>query len=321
MSQPEVVVVGGGPAGLGAAVLAARCGARVVLVDECLVPGGQLRYRSGPVRAAPGLPPEPPAVLADRLVVDAIAAGVDIVSNAVIWAVFADGALALSNDGRPSLLRPAVVVVATGSTDLPLPFAGGSLPGVFSARAVLIAVNMWRVRPGRRWALVGGGPERDEVAAAIAEAGGVVAATADPATGDAVAAAGGSGVETVVINGRRIPIDCVAVTAGRQSDAALAVMAGCAMRADSEGRGFVPVVDAFGRSTNARLVIAGDAAGICSPEVVLAEGRVAGVAAAAAVGLATGDQLRGALDRESGVLAERLAARSNPVASFVQSYR
>ena len=42
MTQTEVAIVGGGPAGLAAAIEARRCGAQVTLIDENLRPGGQL---------------------------------------------------------------------------------------------------------------------------------------------------------------------------------------------------------------------------------------------------------------------------------------
>ena len=320
MSGPLVAVVGGGPAGLSAAAAAARTGARVRLFDEGLAPGGQLRYRSGSVQAAVDGDWEPPTAMAVRLEAEAVAAGAVVSARAVVWSLFDDGSIAVATDGNPLLLQPAVVVVATGSTDLPFPFPGGSLPGVFSARAVLLAINTWRIRPGRRWAMVGEGPERDEVEEAITRAGGEVTARAEPAAGDTIAAEGSVGIEAVVVNGRRIAVDCIAVAAGRQPDAALAAMAGCALGPGPDGD-LVPVVDAFGRSTAGRVFVAGDAAGICSPAVAMAEGRLAGLAAAAAIGCATDDQLRDALERERGVLADRRAVRSDREPTYVQPYR
>ena len=41
-SNYDVIVVGAGPAGLGAAIEARRCGASVLLLDENSRPGGQL---------------------------------------------------------------------------------------------------------------------------------------------------------------------------------------------------------------------------------------------------------------------------------------
>jgi len=321
VSEPEVVVIGGGPAGLSAAVAAAEAGATVALFDEGRLPGGELRYRRSPVRPGPDEPPERPDALADRLVAWAAEANVVVSAGAVVWSLFGDGSLGVSIDGASRLVRPGTVVVATGSTDLPLPFPGGSLPGVFSGRAVLIAINAWGVLPGRRWALVGGGPERDDIAEAIALAGGAVVIRADPAAGDAIAAAGPGGIERAVVNGQPTAVDCIAVTVGRQPDAALAIMAGCALGSNSSGGPLLPVVDAVGRSSVPRIFVVGDAAGICSPEVAMAEGRLAGLAAALELGRASESALDRALAREGPLLAERIAARQHRAAAYLQPYR
>ena len=42
MENREIVIIGAGPAGLSAAIEAARTGAQVLLVDENSKPGGQL---------------------------------------------------------------------------------------------------------------------------------------------------------------------------------------------------------------------------------------------------------------------------------------
>jgi len=73
---PSVVVVGAGPAGLVAATEAATAGASVTVLDERAEPGGQLRYRVQPVTSGIGSDAERPDRLADRLLDDALAAGV-----------------------------------------------------------------------------------------------------------------------------------------------------------------------------------------------------------------------------------------------------
>src|ERR1051326_8855329 len=51
MKSAEVVIVGAGPAGMAAAVRASECGARVIVVDDNPVEGGQI-WRGGEARAA-----------------------------------------------------------------------------------------------------------------------------------------------------------------------------------------------------------------------------------------------------------------------------
>lgn len=323
-----IAVVGAGPAGLAAAIAAAGRGCPVALYDENPAPGGQLLYRR-PDRLAAiadwpiANPPSATAIaaLAPQLAERATAAGVELFANATVWAIFDDGSLGVEVSGQATLVRPSVTVLAAGSTDLPLPFPGGSLPGVFAGRAVLIAVNRWDVLPGCRWALVGGGPERDEVSETIVAAGGAVVATVDPGAGDAVAAFGRNGVRFVEVNGEEVAADCVAVVAGRQPDATLATMAGCELGVEPETGRLVPVVDAFGRTSRPGLLASGDLCGIGSPAEMLAEGRVVGLAAAALLGRATEDELRRAAAEAKSVLARRHESRRAVSAACAQPVR
>lgn len=47
MLKPDLLIVGAGPAGMSAAIVAARAGLKVVVVDEQPTPGGAVLLRSG----------------------------------------------------------------------------------------------------------------------------------------------------------------------------------------------------------------------------------------------------------------------------------
>src|SRR4051812_49691213 len=82
--QVDVAVVGGGPAGMTAALAAARAGATVALIDEYAAPGGQIwrrRYDEVGVAAPPSLPSKA-AALCEELV----ASSVEVLSGASVWA-------------------------------------------------------------------------------------------------------------------------------------------------------------------------------------------------------------------------------------------
>lgn len=166
-----VVIVGAGPAGLAAATEAAIAGACVIVLDEREQPGGQLRHRVQPVTVAAESPAERPDRLAERLVDAALAAGVRIRTNVGVAGCFAGLELLVIEEGGTSREVADAVIVATGSTDLPYPFAGATYPGVFSARGLQILLNMHRVRPGRRFAIVGGGADAEELAVDVMLAG------------------------------------------------------------------------------------------------------------------------------------------------------
>jgi NADPH-dependent 2,4-dienoyl-CoA reductase/sulfur reductase-like enzyme len=177
---PDVLVVGGGPAGMSAALAASGAGCRVRVVDGAQQLGGQY-YRHLPramSAAAPGRlhhdfgPGE-------RLL--AAVAGSPLVEVSTGTSVFA----ARLVDGRPELhlvrsgggtevVAPECVVLATGAYDRSLPFPGWDLPGVMTPGAAQALLKGQYVLAGRRVVVGGTGPFLLPVAAGLAEAGAVV---------------------------------------------------------------------------------------------------------------------------------------------------
>jgi NADPH-dependent 2,4-dienoyl-CoA reductase/sulfur reductase-like enzyme len=305
----DVAVVGGGPAGLSAAGAAARAGARVALFDENRTLGGQLRYR---------LDPSPD--LAKTLIAEAAAANVELRPAAVVWGLFAGGVLAIAEPDNGYQVRADQIVLATGSTDRPFPFSGGTLPGVITARGVQILLHVHRVLPGRMAAVIGPGSEADEVARDLETAGGQVVVRIDAERdGRGLAAEGDRGVEHITVAGKRYDVDLIVVAVGRQPDAALALMAECDAGYAAALGGFVPLRDADLRCSVPGIIVAGDAGGVCDAETAIAEGRFAGASAAAALGLLAEDRLAAAREIYLKTASERVATVASLVAAPVRA--
>ena len=157
----DVLVVGAGPAGLAAAAVAARSGARVVLVDEQPELGGSLLSgRDETVDGAPAL--DWVARVAAEL---AAAPEVVVLSRTTAFGDYDDNyvlAVQHRTDHLPDPapqgvsrqrvwhIRTRQVVLATGAHERPLVFAGNDRPGVVLASAVRSYLNRYAVAAGSR---------------------------------------------------------------------------------------------------------------------------------------------------------------------------
>jgi sarcosine oxidase subunit alpha len=166
----DVLVVGGGPAGLAAATRAAELGADVVLADEGPEPGGHLLERGSTERAR-------------ALAAGAREAGVELISPGTALGFF-DGLVAIWERDTLHQVRAARHVIATGTIEQPLVFAGNDLPGVMLSRGARRLLALYALAPGRRAVVATAGEEGLEAAVALLDAGVEVAAVADLRPGE-----------------------------------------------------------------------------------------------------------------------------------------
>jgi NADPH-dependent 2,4-dienoyl-CoA reductase/sulfur reductase-like enzyme len=153
------VVVGGGPAGLAAALTARRSGVQVLLVDENSELGGQY-YRQMP---ATFRPPEPSRLGKEgleghRLIEEVRALGVELRLDSVVWGIFDQRVVALATREETERIDAQTLILAPGAYDRPVPFPGWTLPGVITAGGAQNLMKGYGVLPGRRALIVGSGP-------------------------------------------------------------------------------------------------------------------------------------------------------------------
>jgi len=195
----SVAIIGGGPAGLAAALAALDGGASVILIDSARDLGGQY-WRSMPRsrRAADEarLHHGWSRFVAARDRVESSDA-CEVLTGAQVWSIEPAGQavgqigpaprseqsgvainLAIGPaDGLGQTMRrltPDAVVLATGAHDRTLPFPGWELPGVFTGGAAQALAKSERVRVGDRVVVAGAGPFLLPVASSIVSAGGGV---------------------------------------------------------------------------------------------------------------------------------------------------
>lgn len=156
----ECLIIGGGPAGLSAAIELGNAGVRTLIVDDKHRLGGKLVLQTHKFFGS----------------IDACYAGtrgIDIAEkleqevrdfeNVQVWldttalAVFSDRKVGLLRAGHYVLVRPQIVLVATGAREKSLAFRGNTLPGVYGAGAFQTLVNRDMVKSADRLFIVGGG--------------------------------------------------------------------------------------------------------------------------------------------------------------------
>jgi thioredoxin reductase len=196
----QLAVVGAGPAGLAAAIAAAKAGIEVLLVDENPVAqalmGLDVPLHFGG-RMNPAVQNKPRMV--ERIVetnpglAEAFELGIDVQLGVYAWGAFAKGpslrsiakpVLGLADEERSWLVSFDRLILATGARDLGMSFAGWEKPGVMGAQAALSLIERYRAFDGRRLLVLGSGALGMRVAGAALEQGlevaGVVDVVPDP---------------------------------------------------------------------------------------------------------------------------------------------
>jgi sarcosine oxidase, subunit alpha len=174
----EVLVIGGGRAGITAALDAAQTGGRVILVDEQAELGGRLLsagwndWLAGSIATLESAPDV-------RVLTRATAFG-HYDQNLVLIAQ------RVENGGRLWQVRAKRVVLATGAHERPLIFANNDRPGIMLAGAARTYVNRYGVAPGKRAVIFTNNDSTDVVAADLKRAGVTIEAVVDIRAGEAV---------------------------------------------------------------------------------------------------------------------------------------
>jgi sarcosine oxidase subunit alpha len=184
----DVLVIGGGPTGLMAALTAARAGARVILCDEDFAFGGRLLSETFEIDGMPG------AAWADSLVAElATYPDVTLMRRTTVFGVYDSGtygALERVSDHLATHIPHAPrqrlwkiiakrTVLAAGAIERPIVFGGNDRPGVMMAGAVRAYVNRFGATPGRRLAVFTNNDDGWKTVADCAHAGIPVEAVID----------------------------------------------------------------------------------------------------------------------------------------------
>jgi len=319
--ESELTIIGSGPAGLAAAIEAAKLGVKVTVVDENPKPGGQLfkqihkffgseEHKAG-VRGID---------IGNQLLQQCQNLNVDVLLSTEAWVVFEGGRTLGLKHGTDKIerLNTKKLILATGAMENPLAFPGWTLPGVLGAGAIQTLMNLHRVLPGQRVLMVGTGNVGLIVSYQLVQAGAEVVAVIDilpeiggwgvhaskirrlgipiltshtvkEAIGDdevrgAVIAEVGPDYKIIPETERQVKVDTIGIAVGLTPMAELAWSAGCQVAYIEELGGWAPVHNERMGTTLRDIYVAGDACGIGEASTAMEEGKISGIAAAESLG-------------------------------------
>lgn len=271
-AHPDVLIAGGGPAGMAAALAAAQDGAEVMLVEEEHQLGGHLRWE-GPQQST----------LA-RLRTEVLShSAIEVLTNSAVLGRYDDNWVAIVQRSHPHVrerlikARAKTLVVSPGLVERPYVFRGNDLPGVMLSTAVRKLVNLYSVKPGEQAVVLTANESGDAAAEDLRAAGVSVAEVVDLRSGvRPLRARGKHGVQAVEYGGRVIDCDLLVTATGWTAPTSLLNMAGDKPIYDPRSARFLPDPDSLPDTVLAAGGIAGDG----SVEKLIEHADAAGRAAA-----------------------------------------
>ncbi len=316
MQSCDLAVIGGGPAGLAAAIKAAELGVKdIVLVERDDFLGGQLVKQThkffGSREEYAGMR----GIEIAELFTEKIAAenSITVKKEAVAQGFYEDDVLGFTRNGSFKQLDPEKMILATGASEKMLSFPNNDLPGVYGAGAVQTLMNQYGIIPGEKVLMVGGGNiglivayqllQADVEVSGLVEAeanigGYYVHASKIKRCGVPIytehtikRALGEEEVEGAIIqeldrnwqpkkgSKKQLEVDTICLAVGLSPLVDLAIQAGCDMVYVPEFGGDVPWRDREMRTSHEDVFIAGDAAGVEEATAAILEGELAACAA------------------------------------------
>jgi len=319
MIKKDLVIIGGGPAGLSAAKIANEAGMKVALFERSFLLGGQLIKQTHKFFGSESQYAKVRGIeIAKILISDLEKTDVEVFLNATVVGLYKDNIITVYQNNKYFKVEAKAIIIATGASEKFLAFENNDLPGIYGAGAVQTLMNIHGVLPGSEVVMVGSGNIGLIVSYQLIQAGVKVKALIEAAdkiggywvhasklkrlgvdiiTNTTVKRAVGDGklekIITVKLDAKweeikgseqEITCDALCISVGLSPMHQLLSMAEANMLYVNELGGMVPLKTCDYETSLPHVYAAGDVTGIEEASSAMVEGKIAGLMAAKHIG-------------------------------------
>ncbi len=160
MKKIDLVIIGGGPAGLSAAKTAAESGLASLVIERSSAIGGQLVKQTHMFFGSEKQYAKTRGIdIAKILVKDVLEFPnlIEIMTNTTVVGLYKDKVVTLLKKEKYIKVQAKAIIIATGASEKVLAFENNDLPGIYGAGAVQTLMNVHGVMPGHDVVMVGSG--------------------------------------------------------------------------------------------------------------------------------------------------------------------
>lgn len=313
--KTDFAIVGGGPAGLSAAVYASRFGIKPLIIEENFLIGGQLIKQTHKFFGSKSHYASTRGIdIAKILINETQERGINIWTSSSVVGFYPGNILGVVKEGKYYKIEAKTILISTGASEKSILFPGNDLPGVYGAGAIQTLMNVYGIAPGKRALILGAGNIGVIVAYQLLQAGIEVVAVAEALprigayivhsaklkrlgvpifTSHTISYVFGKDkveqAEIVEINHKwqkiqgtekRLNVDTVGLAVGLSPSVEILSQAGAKMTYIPELGGHISLHNMNMETSIPRVFIAGDISGIEEASSAMLEGRIAGLNAA-----------------------------------------
>ncbi len=321
MKKIDLVIIGGGPAGLSAAKMAAESGLSSLIVERDYKVGGQLVKQTHMFFGSEKQYAKTRGIDIAKILVDDVLKYpkmIEIMTETTVVGLYKDKVVTLLQNEKYIKVQTNAIIIATGASEKVLAFENNDLPGIYGAGAVQTLMNVHGVLPGQDVVMVGSGNIGLIVSYQLIQAGVNVLCVLEAAkeiggykvhasklkrlgvdikTSHSIKKAVGKDYLEKIIIGKldeqwnfiagteeELVVDSLCISVGLSPLSNLLSMIGTEMKYVSYLGGLVPLIDKNHETSIENVFVAGDVCGVEEASSAIVEGYLTGLVVAKKLG-------------------------------------